>query len=84
MYSTNSLHSSFWKIVENGVPHENHLHDKKALDIGVTASTGVGKGAGKRQAGLPDEEACADEDDDDDDIPRRRQPTSCQLHHIIE
>ena len=68
-------------IVEKGVPNEEHLHDKQALDTGVTASTGVGKSAGKRQAGLPDDEASADEDDDDD-IPRRRQSTSCQLSDI--
>ena len=68
-------------IVENGVHHEKHLHDKQALDIGVTASSGIGISAGKRQTGLPDDEACADEEEDDD-LPRRRQTTSCQLHQI--
>ncbi|MCJ1292201.1 Fe-S cluster-binding ribosome biosynthesis protein [Xylographa carneopallida] len=75
------LNGNYKMIVEKGVPNEEHLHDKQALDTGVTASTGVGKSAGKRQAGLPDDEASADEDDDDD-IPRRRQSTSCQLSDI--
>lgn len=69
-------------LVEKGVPNEKHLHYKQALDTGVSASPGVGKSAGKRRAGLPDDEACAEEDDDEDDIPRRRQSTSCQLRKL--
>ena len=63
-------------IVKTGIPSHKHLHIEQALDTGVSASTGVGKTAGNRRAGLLDDEACADEDDDDD-ILRRRESTSC-------
>lgn len=52
-------------IVEKGIPRDNSTHDESCS--GVLASTGVGKSAGKRQAGLSSEEACSDEDDDEDD-----------------
>lgn len=55
-------------IVKKGVPKNDSLQHDDALDTGVIASPGVGKSAGKRRAGLPDDEACSDEDDDDDDI----------------
>ena len=56
-------------IVKRAILDEKHLHHKGALDMGVSASAGVGKSAGKHGAGLPDDEACADEDDDEDEIP---------------
>ena len=59
-------HSSFWKmIVEKGVLNGRHLHDNEALDIGDSASLGVGKSACERRAGLPNDEACTDADDDE-------------------
>ena len=63
------LHSSSWKTLAKGIPKQNNEQRRNvqnALDASV-ASAGVGENAGKRGAGLPDEEACSDEDDDEDD-----------------
>lgn len=63
--------SSSWKnLVEKDIPKNNHerrLDGEKALIPCTTALAGVGENAGKRGAGLPDEEAGSDEDDDEDD-----------------
>ena len=74
--------SSSWKMrVKKGV-----LEDSNANigDEGVVATTGVGKSAGKRTAGLLDEKTCSDDDDDDneDDIPLPQQSTSCRPNSI--
>ena len=65
-------------IVEKGGPNDKHSNGDHALDRGVPAFSGIGKGAGQRRAGLIDDEECSDEDNDDD-IPGRRQSTSCHL-----
>ena len=73
------LCSSSWKmIVKKGIPDDKYLHHKEALDMGVSASAGVGKNVGKRGASLPDDEACADEEDDEDEILHWRLLTSCR------
>ena len=63
-------------IVEKGIPkndpsHERgHGHGQAALEKGVLiASSGVGRSANKRRAGLSDDnEPRSDEVDDEDDI----------------
>ena len=57
------------KNLAKGIPVDSHRNE--ALDSGSVALAGVGGDAGqRRQAGLPDGEACADEDDDEDDDTR--------------
>lgn len=58
--------SSSWKNrVEKGVPRGNN--NEQRGNANEALANGVGENAGKRGAGLPDEEACSDEDDDEDD-----------------
>ena len=57
--------SSSWKNrVEEGVPRGK---DEQRSHANEAVATGIGENAGKREAGLPDGEACDDEDDDEDD-----------------
>jgi len=56
-------------IVEKGVPKKTSWDDGDASNNDViTSLAGVGKTAGKRRAGLPNDEVSSDEDDDEDDI----------------
>ena len=52
--------------VEKGIPKDfGNDHDTPVA--GVIKTSVAGEGAGKRSAGLPDEEACAEDDDEEDD-----------------
>lgn len=78
-----SFFSSSWKMrVKKGVLEDSSA---KIGDEGVVATAGVGKSAGKRREGLPDEKTCSDDDDDEDDeddIPLPQQSTSCRPNSI--